>query len=67
MNLRGKKLPAVASAALAFCIFLLLYFQSKSGDNEVLFAQYSEVFNDGIRQYLLERRSFMEEEGYYPP
>ncbi len=66
MKLEGKKLPALASAALAFCIFLLLYFQSKSGDNEVLFAYRSEIFNDAVRQYLIERRSFLEEEGHSP-
>ncbi len=66
MNLKGKKLPILASATLAFCIFMLLYFQGKSGDNEVLFAHRSEAFNDGIRQYLVTRRSFMEREGYFP-
>ncbi len=66
IDLEGKKLPVLGSIALAFCIIILLYFQSKSGDNEVFFAYRSEVFNDAVRQYLIERRSFLEKEGYFP-
>ncbi len=66
MTLDGKKLPILVSAGLALCIFLVLYFQSKSGDNEVAFAYHSEVFNNVVRQYLLERRSFLEKEGHFP-
>ncbi len=66
INLEGKKLPILASLALAFCIFILLFFQGKSGNNEVFFAYRSESFNDAVRQYLIERRSFLEKEGYFP-
>ena len=64
--MKGKNLPILASAALVFSIFILLYFQGKAGDNEVLFAHHSEISNSAVLQYLIERRSYVEREGRFP-